>query len=294
MTWLLLVMISALLDFSAVFVNARLLIISIKDKAKYNFLQNGRVLVICQYACQVTLLLMDAMYWWNGFPAQPKEPCEFLKVVFVSILFFYPFNLTAMIIVLSAPEDPATQTNQEIFVNLRVSVALTLGCFGPAVLFWHSCFYEGYRSLLALTATIFVTVAFIVSEIGEGEEQLSYNTSKIESVLNMWKKNKWPFLSTALMLRCLVLILSGARSKHKALLCHHNLDNEALCLDVILSHITKYAVGIYLPMKLYDLINSGCKSNIEKVHLRLLFDGESMDFETKQNPWETTNISFAR
>ena len=63
MTWLLLVMISALLDFSAVFVNARLLIISIKDKAKYNFLQNGRVLVICQFACQVTLLLMDAMYW---------------------------------------------------------------------------------------------------------------------------------------------------------------------------------------------------------------------------------------
>ena len=39
MTWLLLEMISALLDFSAVFVNARLLIISIKDKAKYNFLQ---------------------------------------------------------------------------------------------------------------------------------------------------------------------------------------------------------------------------------------------------------------
>ena len=88
---------------------------------------------------------------------------------------------------------------------------------------------------MALTATIFVTVAFIVSEIGEGEEQLSYNTSKIESVLNMWKKNKWPFLSTALMLRCLVLILSGARSKHRALLCHHNLDNEALCLDVIFS-----------------------------------------------------------
>ena len=264
MTWLLLVMISALLDFSAVFVNARLLIISIKDKAKYNFLQNGRVLVICRYACQVTLLLMDAMYWWNGFPAQPKEPCDFLKVVFVSILFFYPFNLTVMIIVLSAPEDPATQTNQEIFVNLRVSAALTLGFFGPAVLFWRSCFYEGYRSLLALTATIFVTVAFIVSEIGEGEEQLSYNTSKIESVLNMWKKNKWPFLSTALMLRCLVMILSGARSKHRALLCHHNLDNEALCLDVILSHITKYAVGLYLPMKLYDLINSGCKSNIEK------------------------------
>ena len=95
-----------------------------------------------------------------------------------------------MIIVLSAPEDPATQTNQEIFVNLRVSAALTLGFFGPAVLFWHSYFYEGYRSLLALTATIFVTVAFIVSEIGKGEEQLSYNTSKIESVLNMWKKNR--------------------------------------------------------------------------------------------------------
>lgn len=123
---------------------------------------------------------------------------------------------------------------------------------------WHSCFYEGHRSLLALIVTFLVTVAFIVSEIamvlirGEGGEQLTYSTSKIESVLNMWKKNKWPFLSTALMLMCLVLILSGARSKYKPLLCRHDSDNEALCLDVILSLITKFAVGIYLPMKLYD------------------------------------------
>ena len=263
-------MISALLDFSAVFFNARLFIISVKDKAKYKFLQKGRVLVICQFACQVTLLLMDVMHWWNGFPAQPKEPCDFFRVVFVSILFFQPCNLTAMIIVSSAPEDPATQTNQEISVNLRVSATLTLGFFGPAMFCWHSCFYEGHRSLLALIVTFFVTVAFIVSEIamvlirGEGGEQLTYSTSKIESVLNMWKKNKWPFLSTALMLMCLVLILSGARSKYKPLLCRHDSDNEALCLDVILSFITKFAVGIYLPMKLYDLINSSCKSNIEK------------------------------
>ena len=84
-----------------------------------------------------------------------------------------------MIIVSSAPEDPATQTNQEISVNLRVSATLTLGFFGPAMFCWHSCFYEGHRSLLALVVTFFVTVAFIVSEIamvlirGEGGEQLT-------------------------------------------------------------------------------------------------------------------------
>ena len=263
MSWSLLVMISRLLDLSAVFFNARLFLICVKDKAKYKFLRKGKALVICQCACQGTLLLMDVMQWWNGFSAQSKEPCDFFRILFVSIMFFQTFNLTAIIIVSSAPEDPATETNQELLINLRVSAALTLGLFGPAMLWWHSCFYGGYRSHLALVVTFFVSVTFIISEIAmvlirdEGGGHLTYNTSKRASVLNMCNNNEWPFLSTALafMLLCLVLILSGTISKYRAFSCRHPLDDGALCPEVILSLITKFTVGIYLPMKLYDFIN---------------------------------------
>ena len=67
-----------------------------------------------------------------------------------------------------------------------------------------------------------------------------------------------PMFFTMLFLACLILILSGVHSES---LLYEDLEEVAIFKEVMFSAITKFAVGIVLPVTLHDLINSSYIGN---------------------------------
>ena len=67
-----------------------------------------------------------------------------------------------------------------------------------------------------------------------------------------------PIFFTMLFLACLILILSGVQSES---LLYEDLEEVAIFKEVMFSAITKFAVGIVLPVTLHDLINSSYVGN---------------------------------
>ena len=270
MTWLLLVVISVILELSAVFLNVRLLLFCFKDEKKYKFLQKGRVLVILQFVCQVTILVADAIEWWNGFNVQLSESCNVPRVLSLSLMFFQPCNLIAIMTISCSCEDNATQKTQEISSKLRIGAALTLGFIGSCLIWWNGCVNDGYSSQFALKFIFVVTTTYVVSQFGVAligdkglyqEEPLTDATSEEKAnALSMWTKGRRPLFMTALMLLFLIIILSGKPSSG-SLLCRYDSDEETLCTELVYSFITKFAVGIFLPMTLHDLIDPNYEGN---------------------------------
>ena len=68
------------------------------------------------------------------------------------------------------------------------------------------------------------------------------------------EENMMPMVFSALLLVCLVLILSGV--PHSESLLYKDLEEVAIFKEVMFSVITKFAVGIVIPLTLHDLINS--------------------------------------
>ena len=269
MTWLLLVVISVILELSAVFLNVRLLLFCFKDEKRYKFLQKGRVLVILQFVCQVTILVADAIEWWNGFNVQLSESCDVPRVLSLSLMFFQPCNLTAVMTVCCSCEDNATQKTQELSSKLRIGAALMLGFIGSFLIWWNGCVNDGYSSQFALKFVFVVTTTYVVSQFGVAliedkglhqEEPLTATSEEKTIALNMWTKSRRPLFMTALMLLFLIIMLSGKPSSG-SLLCRHDSDEETLCTELVYSFITKFAVGIFLPMTLHDLIDPNYEGN---------------------------------
>ena len=135
------------------------------------------------------------------------------------------------------------------------------------MILWHNCFSYALISKLMFGVAFFVTVSLVVSllavtltknlETDSTESQLATDTSS--SAWRFWKENKMPMFFTMLLLACLVLILSGV--PHLESLLYKDLEEVAIFKEIMFSVITKFAVGIVLPMTLHDLINSSYVGN---------------------------------
>ena len=88
----------AALDLAGIIFNLRMLRSCFRDKEKYTFLQKCRTLAICQCACQVLILLADAVDSWQGFETESRESCDVVRVLSSSMLFFQGCNLMAILI----------------------------------------------------------------------------------------------------------------------------------------------------------------------------------------------------
>ena len=77
---LLITLLMATLDLAGFIFDLRMLRSCFKDKTKYTFLQKCRTLAICQCACQVIILLADAVEWWKGLETEPRESCNVFRV----------------------------------------------------------------------------------------------------------------------------------------------------------------------------------------------------------------------
>ena len=143
----------ALLQLAAVAFNLRMLLSCFKDKTKYPFLQRGRMFFICQWICQVTILVADAVESWKGFASQLKESCNIFRILSLSLMFFQAYNLMALVIILT--ESQVKRENREFSTKLKISAVLVLGLTGSATILWYNCFSSQNLSRMAPKAIFF-------------------------------------------------------------------------------------------------------------------------------------------
>jgi len=242
------------LDLAGIIFNMRMLRSCFKDKTKYTFLQKFRALAICQCACQVVILVADAVESWKGLETQPRESCNVFRVLSSSALFFQGCNLIAILIIYF--DQPTAHGASELCSKLKISTALSLGFTGSAMIWWYTCSSQEFLFQMALRVIFVVSVAFVVllfawdarntiqDQLEDDTQQASMNTCSL--LWKVLKEHRRSVLFITLLLVCLLIILSGSP---------RSAENEAL-KDALYSVITRFVVGIVLPVTFTDLIES--------------------------------------
>ena len=244
----------AALDLAGIIFNLQMLRSCFKDKEKYTFLQKCRTLAICQCVCQVIILLADGLEMSEGLKT---ESCNIVRVLSNSTLFFQGCNLTAILII--SFDQPTAHGTSRLCTKLKISAALSLGLFGSAIIWWNSYFSQDRLHIFQMTPLpilFVVSVAFIVllfawdarniihDKVKDDPQEASMKTCPL--LWNVLQEYHRPVLFILLLLVCFLVILSW--SPRAA-------ENEVL-KDALYSVITRFVVGIVLPVTFTDLIES--------------------------------------
>ena len=140
--------------------------------------------------------------------------------------------------------------------KLKISAALFLGFTGSAMIWWYTCSSREFVFQMVLKATFAASVAFVIllfawdarnnidAQLEVDTQQASMKTCSL--LWKVFKENRRTVLFIALSLVCLLVILSWSP---------RSADNEAL-KDALYSVITRFVVGIILPVTLSDLVES--------------------------------------
>ena len=140
------------LDLTGIFFNVRMLRCCFKDAKKYTFLQQHRSLTISQCICQVTLLVMDVVESWKGFDTQPRESCNVLRMLPISIMFLLACNIMVLYF-----DHHTTLRNQRVPAKLKMSAAICLGFVGLAAILFN-CFCEEFAFQIVIRVILFVAL----------------------------------------------------------------------------------------------------------------------------------------
>ena len=242
----------AVLDSAGIILNMRMLRSCFTDKTKYTFLQKCRTLAICQCACQVIILLADAAGSWKGMEIKFKESCDVFRVLSSSMLFFQGCNLMAISIIYF--DQPTAHGTSELCSKLKILAALSLGFTGLAMIWCNSCLSQEFLFQMALRIVFLVSVVPVVlllawnarnilqDPLDEDTQQVSMKTCS--SLWKVFKENHKPVLFITLLFVCLLVLLSWSP---------RSAENEARKV-VLYSVITRFVVGIVLPVTFSDLI----------------------------------------
>ena len=224
------------------------------DKRKYTFLQKCRILAICQCACQVVILLADAVESWKRLETESRESCDILRILSSSMLFFQACNLMAISI--NYFDQPTAHGTSELCSKLMILAALSLGFTGLAMIWFNNCFSHEFRFQLVLRVIFVTSVAFVIFLFTlEARKNIHVHLdvdtqhSSIKTCSLLWKvfkENRRQLLFITLLLVCLLVILSWSP---------RSAENVAR-KDVLYSVITRFVVGIVLPVTFTDLIES--------------------------------------
>ena len=246
-------LVMAALDLAGIVFNIRMLQSCFKDKTKYTFLQKCRTLTICQCACQGIILVADAVESWKGFEIQPREACNVFIILMCSTLFFQVCNLLAILVIYF--DHPVGQGNLELSSKLKISAALSLGFIGCVVIWWCSCFSQDFFSQMAITVLFVVAVAFVVLLFPADARKIIQDplddaatpetSTKTYSLLCKVYKEQRQVFFIILLLVCLVVIISGSP---------HSAETEGFKEMFFYSIVTRFVVGIILPVTFSDLI----------------------------------------
>ena len=220
----------------------------------YTFLQKCRTLAISQCVCQVIILLADAVESWKGLETESIESCNVFRVMSSSMLFFQACNLMAILIIYF--DQPTAHGTYELCSKFKISAALFLGFTGSAMIWWYTCssrefFFQMVLRVIFVTSVAFVIFLFTLEARKNIHVHLDVDTqhSSIKTCSLLWKvfkENRRPVLFITLLLVCLLVILSWSP---------RSAENVAR-KDVLYSVITRFVVGIVLPVTFTDLIES--------------------------------------
>ena len=152
-------------------------------------------------------------------------------------------------------DQPTEHGTSELFSKLKILAALSLGFTGSALIWCYSCISQEFRFQMALRVIFVVSVAFVVlllawdarnhniqDQLDEDKEQVSMKTCSL--LWKVLKENRRPVLFVTLLFVCL-LILSSWSSRSA---------ESGAQKDVPYSVITRFVVGIVLPVTFTDLI----------------------------------------
>ena len=244
----------AALDLAGIIFNLRMLRSCFKDKTKYTFLQKCRTLAICQCACQVIILLAEAVESWKlGLETEPRGSCNVIRVLSSSMLFFQGCNLMAILTIYF--DQPTAHGASELCSKLNISAAVFLGFTGSAMIWWYTCSSREFLFQMVLGVIFVVSVAFFIllfawdARLNNIDVQLEVDTQQasMKTCSLLWKvfkENRRTVVFITLSLLCLLVILSWSP---------RSAENEAL-KDALYSVITRFDVGIVLPVTFSDFI----------------------------------------
>ena len=248
----------AALDLAGVVFNLRLWR-CFKEKTQNPFLQKCRSLTIWQSAFQVIIVASDAVESWKGFDIQPREDCNVFRALSMSTMLFQACNITVIMILLY-DHRATNQHGQEVSSKLKISVALSSGFIGSAMIWWY-CFSQEFVAHVSAIVACSVYIMFVVylfmaawkNNIPEQAKDTSKEESKntFQLLWKVCKEDKKQLSFIAFLLTCLLVILFDVR------LSYH--FREFLYLLM-----TRFTVGIVLPLTVSDLIDSSYEEENEK------------------------------
>lgn len=258
--------VKAALDLTGIVLNMRMLWSCFKDKTKYKFLQKCRSLTISQCACQVTILLTNAVQSWPGFEF---ESCNVFGGFLITMNFLLACNMVAILIHLDSGYPVETCENQEAYLSkLKIPAALVV--FGSIIL-WYSYFSQVFLSQMAVKGILFAVMitlvallyaAFSGSSCHYQLTDASTNTSTTASfsLWNVCQENRITLFFFALSL-ILVAVLLGALPRSS-----FSMDFEqAIIFQEFMCSLITRLVGIALPLVICDLIDSSYEETVRKI-----------------------------
>ena len=200
-----------------VFFNVRMLLVCMKNKPKYTFLQNVWSVVICQTVYHVTVLTMNIRDAWKMPDVQREEYCSVVYVLVCTLItFFIGGNLMAILAMESRDSLKSVDQSREPFSTCALfrTVALALGFSVAVILRCYSCFHQQLAfHVMNITVVVNVIVQLLV---GYGAGMPSLNLDRITaslliprtSFLTHCKRNKGTVLFAALFLMCTGLFVT--------------------------------------------------------------------------------------
>ena len=251
------------LDLAAIFFNGLLLLSCFRHEKKYRFFKKCWILLGLQVACQVVILIADAVEWWNGFRIQATESCNVLRVLSLSMMFFQITNLTAIMKV--CYQHPSVHAEHKLYA------VLFLGFIASAMIFWPWCFSKTaifqvvHKAALLLTMSIDVYLVSVALAKDNAEYNEEFMSSKSDAAMDSrflsrswraWTDNKKSLFVIVFLAACSVLIFSDvALARFESALWGRDLKGDTSIDGTVYLLILKFCLGTCLPLTLYDLIN---------------------------------------
>ena len=184
-------------------------------KKNNRFFKKCWILLGLQVACQVVILVADAVEWWNGFRIQATESCNVLRVLSLSMMFFQITNLTAIMKV--CYQHPSVHAEHKLYA------VLFLGFIASAMIFWPWCFSKTaifqvvHKAALLLTMSIDVYLVSVALAKDNAEYNEEFMSSKSDAAMDSrfllrswraWTDNKKSLFVIVFLAACSVLIFS--------------------------------------------------------------------------------------
>jgi len=211
------------------------------------------MLAIWQVACQATILVMDAVESWNGFDVQPRESCNVLRVLSLSMMLIQACNINVTMIIYF--DHYMAYQNQELLSSkVKIAVAVSMGISDSLITWWYCCGSQEILSRMAVRVMCVVSVVFPVflssstlrNNIDGVSESITTEASTKTSplLLRLFKDESKLISFIALLFMNFVLILGDVP--------RISLDFKETCCLLIM----RFIVGFVLPLIVTDMIDS--------------------------------------